>query len=290
MLPSVEAGHVLVANKDGHTGSVAVDYGNFAAILNTNESAVCNAIALGERAELWRKDAEYKPTDKGYPKKLMRLDLQPAFFRPELAEPIPETRGGKRANAGRKPKCAVCPPNTPMRELTETTIKTYCMGCGECLDEVTTYKTRELMPDDAPVDAPVDAPAANVETNADEFKFEYADETPTRQAEHADEFKTETVYTSGTTLVSVLKKTRAELVPVALTETFDITAAIRLADTYAPAEDAGRMDYKTGLVHIYHGNPGKALELLPNILDERACAMLLHLANRPPALAPGLRE
>jgi hypothetical protein len=282
MLPSVEAGHVLVANKDGHTGSVAVDYGNFAAILNTNESAVCNAIALGERAELWRKDAEYKPTDKGYPKKLIRLDLQTAFFRPELAEPIPETRGGKRANAGRKPKCAVCPPNTPMRELTETTIKTYCMGCGECLDEVTTYKTRELMPDDAPVDAP----AANVETNADEFKFEYADETPTRQAEHADEFKIETVYTSGTTPVSVLKKTRAELVPVALTETFDITTAIRLADTYAPAEGAGRAVFKTGLVHIYHGNPSKALELLPNILDERACAMLVHLANRPPSLAP----
>ena len=83
-----------------------------------------------------------------------------------------------------------------------------------------------------------------------------------------------------------LEKPHAELVPVALAETFDITAAIRLADTYAPAEDAGRAVYKTGLVHIYHGNPGKALELLPNILDERACAMLVHLANRPPALAP----
>jgi hypothetical protein len=286
MLPSVEAGHVLVANKDGHTGSVAVDYGNFAAILNTNESAVCNAIALGERAELWRKDAEYKPTDKGYPKKLMRLDLQPAFFRPELAEAIPETRGGPRAGAGRKPKCATCPPGTPIRETTETTIKTFCHGCGECLDEVTTYKTRELMPDDAPVDAP----AANVETNADEFKFEYADETPTRQAEHADEFKIETVYTSGTTLVSVLKKTRAELVPVALTETFDITAAIRLADTYAPVDATECRHYKTSLVWTQRGEHEKAAALAANVHDERAHAILLHLAERTPAIAPGLRE
>jgi hypothetical protein len=283
MLPSVEAGHVLVANKDGHTGSVAVDYGNFAAILNTNESAVCNAIALGERAGLWRKDAEYKETNAGYPKKLIRLDLQTAFFRPELAEPIPETRGGKRANAGRKPKCATCPPNTPMREMTETTIKTYCMGCGECLDEVTTFKTRELIPDDAP--------AANVETNADEFKFEYADETQERQAEHADEFKIEMVVGHLRSPVSILKKTLdAELVPVALAETFDTAAAIRLADTYAPADDAERHAYKTGLVHIQRGEHEKAAAAAANVHDERAHATLVHLAERPPALTPGLRE
>jgi hypothetical protein len=286
MLPTLEAKQALMANNENHTGSLAVNYGNFAEKMNTNKKAVGNAVELGERAGLWRKDAEYKETNANFDIKLIRLDLQPAFFRPELAEAIPETRGGKRAGAGRKPKCANCPPNTPMRETTETTIKTYCMGCGECLDEVTTYKTRELMPDDAPVDAP----AANVETNADEFKFEYADETPTRQAEHADEFKIETVYTTGTTPVSVLKKTRAELVPVALTETFDITAAIRLADTYAPVDATECRHYKTSLVWTQRGEHEKAAALAANVHDERAHAILLHLAERTAAIAPGLRE
>jgi len=172
--------------------------------------------------------------------------------------------------------------------LRRTEITYVCDGCGQVLDaEPTRF---ELMPDDAPAAAefktdtgyvtpagyeperePVDAPAANVETNAPEFK------NVTGKHHGA---------APGTTTVSVLKKTRAELVPLALVETYDMPSAFRLADTYAPAEDAGRAVYKTGLVHIYHGNPGKALELLPNILDERACAMLVHLANRPPALAP----
>jgi predicted Fe-S protein YdhL (DUF1289 family) len=286
MLPRLDARRVLVADKDGHTGSLAIDYGQFADIMNTTRTAVGNAVELGERAKLWRKDAEYKETKNGYNVKLIRLDLQPAFFRPELAEPIPETRGGKRAGAGRKPKCATCPPNTPMREMTETTIKTYCMGCGECLDEVTTFKTRELMPDDAP--------AANVETNTDEFKFEYADETQERQAEHGDEFKTDTekhhADAAGTTTVSVLKKTRAELVPVALVETFELAAALRLADTYAPADDAERHAYKTGLIWLQRGEHAKAAAAAANVHDERAHATLVHLAERPPALAPGLRE
>jgi hypothetical protein len=269
MLPRLDAKRVLVADKAEHSGSLAVNYGTFADIMNTNKKAVGTAVELGERAGLWHKDAEYKETNANFDIKLIRLDLQPAFFRPELAEPIPETRGGKRAGAGRKPKCADCPPRTRVRRRTEITY--VCDGCGQVLDaEPTRF---ELMPDDAPVVA--------------EFKIE-TDVVPSaaRMGEHADEFKTETEYIGGTTPVSILKKTHAELVPVALTETFDITAAIRLADTYAPAEGAGRMDYKTGLVHIYHGNPGKALELLPNILDERACAMLVHLANRPPSLAP----
>jgi hypothetical protein len=271
MLPELEATQTLQ-----QSGSLAVNYSNFAEKMNTSKTTVGNAVELGERAELWRKDAEHKEV-KGYDVLAMRLDLQPAFYRPELAQPIElKPRGGKRAGAGRKPKCATCPPGTPMRQTTETTIKTFCHGCGDMLDEVTTYSTRELMPDE-------DASAAT------EFKHETGDAFPmdaTRQAEHADEFKHETVYTSGTTSVSCLKKTRDELVPVALTETFDIAAAIRLADSYAPAEDAGRAVYKTGLVHIHHGKPGKALELLPNILDERACAMLTHLANRPLAITP----
>jgi hypothetical protein len=289
MLPELEATQTLQ-----QSGSLAVNYSNFAEKMNTSKTSVGNAVELGERAELWRKDAEHKEVN-GYDVLAMRLDLQPAFYRPELAEAIPETRGGKRAGAGRKPKCATCPPGTPMRETTETTIKTFCHGCGECLDEVTTYKTRELMPDDAPADAefkndtgyvtpagyeperePVDAPAANVATNV--------------ATNGSSEFKTVTgkhhAPAAGTTTVSCLKKTRAELVPVALAETFDITAAIRLADTYAPADATECRHYKTSLVWTQRGEHEKAAALAANVHDERARAILLHLANRAPSLAP----
>jgi hypothetical protein len=269
MLPTLEVKQALMANKDGHTGSLAVNYGNFAEKMNTNKKSVGSAVELGERAGLWRTNAEYKETNANFDIKLMRLDLQPAFFRPELADAIPETRGGKRAGAGRKPKCGACPPRT--RVIRKTEITYVCDGCGQVLDAEPARFV--VMPDAAPA-------AAEFKTDTDGIPL------AANVNEHAAEFKTDTEERRWPTPVSVLKKTRAELVPVALTETFDITAAIRLADTYAPAEDAGRMDYKTGLVHIYHGNPGKALELLPNILDERACAMLVHLANRPPSLAP----
>jgi hypothetical protein len=112
----------------------------------------------------------------------------------------------------------------------------------------------------------------------------------TRQPEHADEFKTDTGYIGGTTLVSVLKKTRDERVPLALVETYDITAAIRLADTYAPADATECRHYKTALVWTQRGEHAKAAALAANIHDERACAILLHLAERTPAIAPGLRE
>jgi hypothetical protein len=271
MLPTLEAKQALIASNENHTGSLAVNYGNFAEKMNTNKKAVGTAVELGERAGLWHKDPEHKETTKGYDMLAMRLDLQPAFFRPELAEPIPETRGGKRAGAGRKPKCADCPPRTRVRRRTEITY--VCDGCGQVLDaEPTRF---ELMPDDAPVVA--------------EFKIETEntpDDAQPRLAEHADEFKIETEYIGGTTTVSVLKKTRDELVPVALAETFDTAAALRLADSYAPADEADRREYKTGLVLIHRGEPAKALALAPNILDERACAMLTHLANRPLAITP----
>ncbi len=295
MLPRLDARRVLVADKAEHTGSLAIDYGQFAELMNTNTTAIGKAVELAERARLWRKDAEYKETKNGYTVKRIRLDLQPAFFRPELAEPIPETRGGKRAGAGRKPKCATCPPGTPMRQTTETTIKTYCHGCGECLDEVTTYATREIMPDDAPARyeperEPADVPAANVSTNADEFK------TVTEKHPAA---------APGTTTVTVLKKTHdvetnaqtfkfekthAELVPVALAETYELAAAIRLADTYAPADDGERTAYKTGLTWLQRGEHAKAAAAAANVHDERAHATLVHLAEREPTLAPGLRE
>jgi hypothetical protein len=287
MLPRLDAKRVLVADKDGHTGSLAVNYGTFADIMNTTKKAVGKAVELGERAGLWRKDGEYKETNAGFEIKLMRLDLQPAFFRPELAEPIPETRGGTRAGAGRKPKCADCPPET--RVIRKTEITYVCDGCGQVLDaEPVRF---DVMPDDAPAAGEfkkeTDAthhdggelctlstvpPVANVETNAAEFKKG-------------------TEYIGGTTSVSFLKKTLdAELVPVALAETYELAAALRLADTYAPADDAERHAYKTGLTWLQRGEPAKAAAAAANVHDERAHATLLHLANRPPALAPGLRE
>jgi hypothetical protein len=267
MLPRLDAKRVLVADKAEHSGSLAVNYGTFADIMNTNKKAVGTAVELGERAGLWRKDAEYKETHAGFDIKLIRLDLQPAFFRPELAEPIPETRGGKRAGAGRKPKCADCPPRT--RVLRRTEITYVCDGCGQVLDaEPTRF---ELMPDDAPVVA--------------EFKTE-TDVVPSaaRLAEHADEFKIETEYIGGTTTVSVLKKTRD--VPAILAETYDMPSALRLADTYAPADATECRHYKTGLVWLQRGEHEKAAALAANVHDERAYAVLVHLAERPPTLAP----
>jgi hypothetical protein len=221
MLPRLDAKRVLVAERDEHSGSLAVNYGTFADIMNTSKTSVGNAVDIGEKAGLWRKDAEPKQTKSGYDIALMRLDLQPAFFRPELAEPIPETRGGKRAGAGRKPKCATCPPGTPMRETTETTIKTFCHGCGELLDELTTYSTRELMPDDAPAAAEFKTVSGYVTPAGYEPEREPVD----APAANADEFKTVSVVVPAAATwrlpETVLKKTHAELVPVALAETFD---------------------------------------------------------------------
>jgi hypothetical protein len=83
-----------------------------------------------------------------------------------------------------------------------------------------------------------------------------------------------------------LKKTHAELVPLALVETFDMPTAIRLADSYAPADDAERHAYKTGLTWLQRGEHAKAAAAASNVHDERARATLVHLAERPPALAP----
>ena len=192
MLPSVEAAHVLVANKDDHSGSVAVNYGNFAAIMKTSKATVKRAVDIGEQAGLWRKDPEYKETKAGYDIPYMRLDLQPAFFRPELAQPIEQKpRGGARPGAGRKPKCPKHPTAAVKEEVTTVTTQ-YCAECGEILHHTTHQATRTL-PDEAPVPA--------------EIKHETGD-APAAQLETGDEIKHETVYTNGSTPVSCLKKAR----------------------------------------------------------------------------------
>jgi hypothetical protein len=267
MLPELEASQTLQ-----HSGSLAVNYSNFAEKMNTSKTSVGNAVDVGEKAGLWRKDAEPKQTTSGYDVLAMRLDLQPAFFRPELAEPIPETRGGTRAGAGRKPKCADCPPRT--RVLRRTEITYVCDGCGQVLDAEPVRV--EYLPDDTPAAAEFKTvsgmPAANVATNgSSEFK--------TVSGKHH-------AAAAGTTPETVLKKTHAELVPVALTETYDTAAAIRLADTYAPVDATECRHYKTSLVWTQRGEHAKAAALAANVHDERAHAILVHLAERPPTLAP----
>jgi hypothetical protein len=289
MLPRLDAKRVLVADRAEHSGSLAVNYETFADIMNTSKTSVSNYVELGEQAGLWRKDAEYKETKGGYEIKLIRLDLQPAHFNPELAQPLErKTHGGKRAGAGRKPKCADCPPGT--RVIRKTEITYLCGGCSQVLDaEPSRY---DVLPDDAPAeiiqDETATAPFADVETNVDEFKHETG--TPVANVEtNAPEFKMKLVNTRETALVLLpfhLEKTRDELVPVALAETYDMPTAIRLADTYAPADATECRHYKTSLVLLSRGEPAKALALAANVHDERAHAALLHLAERPPTLAP----
>jgi hypothetical protein len=267
MLPTLETKQALMANNENHTGSLAVNYSNFAEKMNTSKTSVGNAVDVGEKAGLWRKDAEYKQTESGYDVLAMRLDLQPAFFRPELAEPIPETRGGTRAGAGRKPKCADCPPRT--RVLRRTEITYVCDGCGQVLDAEPVRV--EYLPDDTPAAAEFKTvsgmPAANVATNgSSEFK--------TVSGKHH-------AAAAGTTPETVLKKTRD--VPAILAETYDMPSALRLADTYAPADATECRHYKTGLVWLQRGEHAKAAALAANVHDERAHAALVHLANRAPA-------
>jgi hypothetical protein len=266
MLPELETTQTLQ-----HSGSLAVNYSNFAEKMNTSKTSVGNAVDVGEKAGLWRKDAEPKQTTSGYDVLAMRLDLQPAFFRPELAEPIPETRGGKRAGAGRKPKCADCPPRT--RVLRRTEITYVCDGCGQVLDAEPVRV--EYLPDDTPAAAEFKnvsgMPAANVATNG---SSKIKTVSGKRHAAAA-----------GTTPETVLIKTRDELVPLALAETFDTAAALRLADSYAPV-DAERWRFKTSLVLLSRGEHEKAAALAANVHDERAHAILVHLAERPPTLTP----
>jgi hypothetical protein len=291
MLPRLDAKRVLVADRAEHSGSLAVNYETFADIMNTSKTSVSNYVELGEQAGLWRKDAEYKETKGGYEVKLIRLDLQPAHFNPELAQPLErKTHGGKRAGAGRKPKCADCPPGT--RVIRKTEITYLCGGCRQVLDaEPSRF---ELMPDDAPAviqDETVDAlpmDATRQAEHADEFNHETG--TPAANVEtNAPEFKMKLVNTRETALVLLpfhLEKTLD--VPAILAETYDMPSALRLADTYAPADAAERLAYKTGLTWLQRGEHEKAAALAAHVRDERAHAALLHLANRAPTLQVAL--
>ncbi len=254
-----------------------MNYGNFAAIMKTSPSTVKRAVDIGEKAGLWRKDPEHVETKAGYDIHPMRLDLQPAFFRPELAQPIEQKpRGGARPGAGRKPKCADCPPGTHV--IKKTTVEYICKGCGQPIDaEPARY---DVMPDEAPASA--------------EIKHETGDEA-TAQIGQGEEIKHETVYTNGSTSVSCLKKTRdvdaallhspdqcspRAAVPPIIEETFDLTTAIRAADRYSPPDDLGRFAFKRALMLLHKHDVAGAAAQLPGIEDPQAYAIVAHLAAR----------
>jgi hypothetical protein len=145
------------------------------------------------------------------------------------------------------------------------------------------------MPDDAPAviqDETVDAlpmDATRQAEHADEFNHETG--TPAANVEtNAPEFKMKLVNTRETALVLLpfhLEKTLD--VPAILAETYDMPSALRLADTYAPADATECRHYKTGLVWLQRGEHEKAAALAAHVHDARAHAALLHLANRAPA-------
>lgn len=263
MLPAVDAAHVLVANKDGHSGSVSVNYGNFADIMRTSKTTVARAVDIGDKAGLWKKDAEHVETKAGYDVLAMRLDLQPAFYNPKLAQPIEQKpRGGARPNAGRKPKCADCPAGTHVVKV--TTVTYVCEGCGQPLDAEPTR--RDVLPlDEAPAAAEfkheTGMPSLAVSTNAEPV------EAPLVEANELDGYVPPDGGMPG--------------IPAWLKQDFDMPRGIRQMAQHAAyvAEDKGQLAYKQAIVLLHYGEHDKALELAPSILDEQARANVLYQAN-----------
>jgi hypothetical protein len=187
MLPRLDANAALVAQHAEHSGSLPVNYGTYADVMRTSKATIARAVDVGEKAGLWRKDAEHVETKAGYDMLVMRLDLQPAFYHPEQATPIEQKpRGGARPGAGRKPICPDCPSGTVHRKVTSTMVTYHCAAHGEigvehlpALVEEYVSGTDEFkhetgtapLADDEHVDTQHDAPAAHAE-NADDFKHE----------------------------------------------------------------------------------------------------------------------
>jgi hypothetical protein len=255
MLPRLDAKAALVAQHAEHSEPLSVNYGTFADVMRTSKATIARAVDVGEKAGLWRKDAEHVTTKAGYELLTMRLDLQPAFYHPEQAQPIEQQpRGGARPGAGRKPKCGACPPQTRVVRRTEITY--VCNGCGQILDaEPTRY---DVMPVDAPA---VDELKHETGTAplADAEHVETAHDAPMPPAQHTDEFKHETVYIGGITPVSCLKKTHdddAEPVPPIVAASGTVAPGIRTR--LIDADDAW-----------FSYNAAIAAQATPNSIGER---------------------
>jgi DNA primase len=121
---------------------LAVTNEHIAALTHQSPSTVSRTVRKLEAAQVWQCAPEPTHHPDGFTYDRMRLIPLPAFDDPSQIQPLPEQKshGGKRAGAGRKPKCATCPPGTPLREktTTTTTVEFFCEGCGEQIGEPTT--------------------------------------------------------------------------------------------------------------------------------------------------------
>jgi hypothetical protein len=257
----------LGCQKEDHTGSVPAAYKRLGELVATSPSTVGKVIDLGEKIDLWRRDPEVKQSKDGYDIQLMRLDLQPAFDNPDLGQFVERKQhGGARTNAGRRPKCPKCPPDTAVVVRAVKRVETQCLGCGDILHTETIPLSAEVIgaeiQDEIGNDAPISA------------ELIIQDEIETTQA--GTGIQDETVVVPLLTSVSSLPIS----VPAILEETLDLTTAIRLADTFSPAEEHSRMAYKTALSWLYRSEPQKALGRVSDIPDPPARAIIEHLAAR----------
>jgi hypothetical protein len=246
MLPRLETKAALVAQQAEHSGSLSVNYGTFADVMRTSKGTVQRAVDIGEKAGLWNKDAEHVTTKAGYDIPLMRLQLLPAFFRPELAQPIEQApRGGARPGAGRKPACPFCPPGTSHAKThtrkTTPLVEYFCPNHGKFAEQELppTFETYEPVAGGGLDDMLTYAPGAaefkhdsGTTPLADAEHVETHHDAPMPPAQHADEIKHDSVYIGGTTPVSCLKKPHAERLPSGVEPT-DINL---LVDVWTPPD------------------------------------------------------
>ena len=237
------------SGKNEHSGTVPAAYKRLGEFVATSPSTVGKVIELGEKLGMWRRDPEIKQSKDGYEIQLQRLELLPAFDDPALA-PLVERKqhGGARPNAGRKPKCPTCGPSAKVIEEVTTIVTHYCETCETILHTETAQQRHELQPD----------------INQDEIEEE---------AQQTGEGIQDEIGTYNLTTVSSLP------VPIILEETLDLTAAIRLADTFSPAEGLERYTFKTALSWLLK-DPSKAVEQVPKITDSVARVIIEHLAAR----------
>lgn len=91
----------------------------------------------------------------------------------------------------------------------------------------------------------------------------------------------DTKTTTGSDPIELQDEIPPAVVPPLIEETLDLVTAIRAADRYSPAEDAGRFAYKTALAWLNRRQPVKAEALLDRIIEPQARAIVAHLAGRP---------
>jgi hypothetical protein len=165
--------------------------------------------------------------------------------------------GGKREGAGRKRDCPDCPRGTTHRKVVSTTVSYYCSTHGLVYEEQIPDEIEDYVSEGGEVNVASQEGDGSLDCNVASGYL--ADDT--RPPINVD-----------TPAVDVA-------VPTIIEETFDLTAAIRLADRYSPAEGMERYAFKTALSWLLK-EPAKALDQVPKIDDPVARAIVEHLVSR----------